>query len=185
MLFATTQYLLKLCVYQEEADSPVTGCLVLQILLGLKGKARVKALPKPFFQVLVNNNDNHLMFPTTFSQCAKIPKRSCRWGKCERQGRGQQSPLLTCKSKLKTGVFLLVVTRINASLQRRHAIFILECGHAGCEHIHCKYCRRRYGICSWWFFLSFVFSFCGCIWAGCANICSLRNSIRMSRIPIY
>lgn len=123
MLFATTQYLLKLCFYQEEADSPGTECLVLQILLGLKGKARVKVLSKPFFQVLVNNNDNYLMFPTTFSQCSKIPKSSCRWGKCERQRRRHQSQ---CKSKLKTGVFLLVVTHINASLQRRHGIFILE-----------------------------------------------------------
>ena len=124
MLFATAQCLLKLCVYQEEADSPGTECLVLQILLGLKGKARVKALSKPFFQVLVNsNNDNYLMFPTTFSQCSKIPKRSCRRGKSERQGRGQHSQ---SKSKLKTGVFLLVITHINASLQRRHGIFILE-----------------------------------------------------------
>jgi len=90
MLFATTQYLLKLYVYQEEADSPVTEYLVVQLLLGLKGKTRVKALSKPFFQPSVNNNDNCLMFPTTFSQCSKIPQKSYRWAKRERQGRRQQ-----------------------------------------------------------------------------------------------
>lgn len=29
---------------------------------------------------------------------------------------------------------------------------------AACEHIDCKYYRRRYGICIWYFFISFVVS---------------------------
>lgn len=67
MLSATTQYLLKFCVYQEEGDSPVTVYLVLQMLLGLKGKTRTKELSKLLFQVLVNNNGSCLLFPITFS----------------------------------------------------------------------------------------------------------------------
>lgn len=60
MLSATTQYLLKFCVYQEEGDSPVTEYLVLQMLLGLKGKVITKELLKLLFQVLVNNNGSCL-----------------------------------------------------------------------------------------------------------------------------
>lgn len=67
MLSATTQYLLKFCVYQEEGDSPVTEYLVLQMLLGLKGKVITKELLKLLFQVLVNNNGSCLLFSIIFS----------------------------------------------------------------------------------------------------------------------
>lgn len=69
----------------------MTKYLVLQMLLGLKVKVRVKALEKLLVQVLVNNNDSCLLYLTTFSQGSIISKRSCRKQKYERSGRRQQS----------------------------------------------------------------------------------------------
>jgi len=69
----------------------VTEYLVLQMLLGLKVKVRVKALEKLLVQVLVNNNDSCLLYLTTFSQGSIISKRSRRKQKYERSGRRQQS----------------------------------------------------------------------------------------------
>lgn len=68
----------------------MTKYLVLQMMLGLKVKVRVKALEKLLFQV-VNNNDRCLLYPTTFSQGSVISKRSCTKQKYERSGRRQQS----------------------------------------------------------------------------------------------
>lgn len=52
----------------------MTEYLVLQMLLGLKVKVRVKALEKLLVQVLVNNNDSCLLYLTTFSQGSIISK---------------------------------------------------------------------------------------------------------------
>lgn len=57
-----------------------------------------------------------------------------------------------------------MVIRINVLLQRRHGIFVcFNCGHAGREHIIVNTLGEDMASALGGFFLSFVFSFCGCI----------------------
>lgn len=98
MLFTTTQYLLKLCVYQEEADSPGAECLVLQILLGLKGKVRVKALSKPFSQGLserswqLSNVSYHIQ--PVLQGTKKVLQMGKTWKMREREAKRMQEQVI-------------------------------------------------------------------------------------------